>query len=336
MLQLDNQTPFACIFAVLPNREGIDTMFVVVKATVNLRPKIALAPKQIPPSLVDEYYEAPENSSLKSVSEMHIGKPGTDILLVGCARTPDGQPDEGVLVSMSVAERSKQVLVMGDRTWQSNGTPTAPEPFSAIPLVWERAFGGMHTLEDRIYAEERNPIGVGFRGKREPEAMQGLPVPNLEDPAALMASWNDAPPPACFAPIAPSWQPRRAFAGTYDLRWQRQRAPYLPSDFDPRFFQTTSGAMCFDRYLVGAEQVQISGASEDRPIDFTVPTVRPIIEITLAGQFKQPEANLETLQFEPDQNRVSLTWRASQPCDRQALKVEKIVLRLRQSGTSTQ
>jgi hypothetical protein len=110
MLQLDNQTPFACTFAVLPNRDGIDTLYVVVKATVNLRPKIALAPVQTPPSLVDEYYEAPDNSSLKEVSEMHIGKPGTDVLLVGCARAPQGQLAESVMVSMSIAERRKQVL----------------------------------------------------------------------------------------------------------------------------------------------------------------------------------------------------------------------------------
>jgi hypothetical protein len=334
MLQLDNKTPFACTFAVLPNREGIDTLYVVVKATVNLRPKLALAPTQIPPSLVDEYYEDPENSSLKQVSDMHIGKPGTDVLLVGCARTPEGRLEDGVMVSMSVAERSKQVLVMGDRTWRSDGTPSSPEAFSAIPLVWERAFGGMHTDDERVYAEERNPIGVGFRGKQGADIMVGRPVPNLEDPASFIGTWSDVPPPACFAPIAPSWLPRRAFAGTYDVRWQQQRAPYLPADFDPRFFQSASAEMCFDRYLQGAEQVQIHGASADGPIEFTVPSVRPTIEVKLAGKTEEPLANLETLQFEPDENRGSITWRAALPCDRQVLKVEKIEVKLRRSGSA--
>jgi hypothetical protein len=334
MLQLENESPFACEIAVLPNRDGIDTLYVIVKATVNLRPKLALAPKQIPPNMIDEYYEEPENSSLKLASDMHIGKPGTDVLLVGCARTPQGRPEEGVMVSMSVAERSKQVLVMGDRTWQSDGTPSAPEPFSGIPLVWERAFGGMHTDDESVYAEERNPIGVGFRGKQATDIMIGRPVPNLEDPASLIGSWNDVPPPACFAPIAPSWLPRRAFVGTYDENWQKKRAPYLPADFDPRFFQIASAEMCFDRYLQGTEQVQIHGVSEDGPIEFTVPTVRPAIDVTLAGQIKEPVANLETLLFEPDQNRVSMTWRAAQPCDRQILKVEEIVVQLRRSERS--
>jgi hypothetical protein len=263
---------------------------------------------------------------------MHIGKPGTDVLLVGCARAPQGQLAEGFMVSMSVAERSKQVLVMGDRVWQSDGTPSSPSEFEAIPLVWERAFGGMHTVEERVFAEERNPIGVGFRGKQSSEVMVGRPVPNLEDPPAPMGSWDDRPAPACFAPIAGSWLPRRAFAGTYDAAWQKQRAPYLPADFDQRFFQSASPEMCFDRYLQGAEQAQIHGASADGPIEFMVPTVRPVIEVMLAGKPEEPMVNLETLLFEPDENRASMTWRAALPCDRKVLKVATISIMLRRSA----
>ena len=74
--------------------------------------------------------------------------------------------------------------------------------------------------------------------------MEGLPVPNLEDPAAPLEQIGQTPPPACLAPIAPSWLPRRLFAGTYDERWQRTRAPYLPDDFDPRFFASAGSSVC--------------------------------------------------------------------------------------------
>jgi hypothetical protein len=332
MLQLDNQTPFAAFFSMLPDRDGIDTLFVVVKATVNLRPKLSLAPTQTPPSLVDEYYEAPDNSSVKLCSDMHIGKPGTDVLLAGCARAPQGNPVEAVMVSMSVAERQKQILVLGDRVWQNDGRPSSPQPFTAMPLVWERAFGGMHTHDERIYAEERNPIGVGFRGKRATEDMVGQPVPNLEDPADPLGSWNDTPSPACFAPIAPAWLPRRAFAGTYDEAWQKKRAPYLPVDFDTRFFNCAIEEMCFDRFLQGGEQVHVAGVTEDGPINFIVPSVRPTVAVTIAGNTSEPAANLETLAFEPDENRASLTWRAAVPCDRKFLQVEKMLITLRQRG----
>jgi hypothetical protein len=332
MLQLDNQTPFAATLAVLPDKSGIDTLYVVIKATVNLRPKLSLAATQVSVSLVDEYYEDPTNSSLKVHSDMHIGKAGTDVLMVGHARTRQGQLAEGVTVSLSIAGRSKQVLVVGDRTWRSDGSPTAPQPFSAIPLVWERAFGGLHVQDERIFAEERNPIGCGFRGKRDPEEMVGQPVPNLEDPASLIGNWNDTPTPACFAPIAPSWLPRRGFAGTYDAAWQRTRAPYLPADFDHRFFQLASAELCFDRYLQGGERAEIEGVDEESALEFTVPATKPTVEVTIAKKRQEAETKLETLLFEPDENRASITWRAAVPCDRQALKVEKAQITMRRSS----
>ena len=41
MLQLQNTTPFKASIAVLPDRAGIDTLYVVVKATLSLRPKLS-------------------------------------------------------------------------------------------------------------------------------------------------------------------------------------------------------------------------------------------------------------------------------------------------------
>ncbi len=332
MLQLDNQTPFAPSIAVFPDRNAIDTLYVVVKATVTLRPRIGLAPVQLPVAIADEYYEDPVTSSLKTVSDMHIGKPGTDVLLIGHAWGLNGQATTQTDVTVSVAERRKTVRVMGDRTWRSDGTPTAPAAFQSMPLVWERAFGGVHKTEDKVFAEERNPIGCGFRGKRSTGEFEGQPVPNLEDPSAPMQSLGQTPAPACFAPVSPSWMPRRAYAGTYDASWQKNRAPYLPDDFDPRFLQCAVPELTFDRYLEGNEPVEIHGASNTGPIGFALPTARPIIEVKIAGASQEPWANLETLLIEPDENRATLTWRAAVPCDRQVLKVEKIIVKLRRGG----
>ena len=43
VLQLENQTPFKVAMAVLPDRLGVDTLYVIVKATVDLRPKLSLS-----------------------------------------------------------------------------------------------------------------------------------------------------------------------------------------------------------------------------------------------------------------------------------------------------
>jgi hypothetical protein len=129
-----------------------------------------------------------------------------------------------------------------------------------------------------------------------------------------------------MAPIAPSWLPRRAYAGTYDERWQRGRAPYLPDDFDPRFFQSAVPEFAFDRYLQPGEQVHVVGVTPDGPILFAIPDSQLSVAVTVAGSAETPDVNLETLSIEPDENRACFTWRAAVPCDRKALKVEKIVV----------
>src|SRR5687767_4836877 len=177
-----------------------------------------------------------------------------------------------------------------------------------MPLVWERAFGGVHRRGDQVLAEERNPVGCGFAGGRSAGEMQGQPVPNLEDQASPLEQLGQTPAPACLAPIAPSWLPRRAFAGTYDERWQRGRAPYLPDDFDPRFFQCAAPELTFDRYLQGGEPVQVTGVTPDGPLAFTVPDARLVVAVTVAGSTNEPAANLETLSIEPDENRACFTW----------------------------
>lgn len=333
MLQLENKTPFAATIAVLPDVAGIDTLYVIIKGTSTLRPHLAKAEEQVPPTMADTYYGEPAQTSLKLFTEMHLSKPGTDVLLIGHAWAPDGQPVTASMVQVTVAERGKTIRITGDRVWRS-GSPSSPQPFQSLPLIWERAYGGMYADGERVFAEERNPVGCGFAGKRKASAVEGQPVPNLEDPRALLSDFGDVSTPACFAPVAPSWLPRRSFAGTYDAQWQRQRAPYLPDDFDAHFFQCACPELTFDRYLQGGEPVQVLGCTPDGPIQFNMPPIRIHVEAHVGGAVENPVANLETLTIEPDLNRASFTWRAALPCDRKVLKVEKIVLTLAGSGNT--
>lgn len=334
MLQIENQTPLCAFLSVLPDRDAIDTLYVLLKATLALRPKLALASVQVPVTLADEYYGEPTDSSLKAVSEIHIGKPGTDVLVSGRAWAPRGQAIREGLVRVTVAERHKSVRVWGNRVWQSDGTPSAPEPFEAMPLVWERAFGGVHALEDRLLAEERNPIGVGFAGERSSEQLTGQPVPNLEDPREPLARAGQNPTPACFAPTAPHWLPRRHFAGTYDEHWQRHRAPYLPADFDPRFLRCAAPELAFDRFLTAGEPIEVVGATPDQPLAFRIPAANLRVAVKVAGTIEHPPANLETILIEPDDNRVVFTWRAVLPCDRKVRQVEKVTVTRERSGAA--
>jgi hypothetical protein len=330
MLQLKNASPFVPAIAVFPNKDAVDTLYVVVKATFTLHPRLALAVKPAPPVLTDEYWGDPESSSLKYASELHIGKPATDVVLVGKAWAPRGTPVPETAVMVSVAGRRKVVRVSGDRVWRSGGGFSAPEPFTSMPLVFERAFGGTHAVSEKgpVLAETRNPVGVGFLGKRARSEMTGKKLPNLEDPRGLLERAGDLSPPACFGFVAPSWSPRLSFAGTYDEAWEKKRAPYLPADFNPRFFNCATPELAFDKFLVGGEPVELLGVSQRGPLSFNLPRCRPRAEVHIAGATQQPPFNLETVLIEPEENRICLSWRAELGCDKKALKVELVTVQV--------
>lgn len=329
MLQLNNKTPFSASMVLFPNQDGIDTLYVMVKASFNIGSQWTLLDNQEPPVEADTYWGDPENSSLKLASDYHIGKPSTDIVMTGLACAPDRQMVKNLDVSLSVGQVSKTVRVYGDRQW-SNGIKSEPAPFETMPMVYEKAFGGMHLIDGKVDSVEgRNPLGCGFAGKRRAAEMNGVPLPNLEDPQHLINTHSDKPAPACFGFSASAWLPRVKYAGTYDDLWQTQRAPYLPEDFDSRFFNMAHPDLVYPGYMQGGESVLISGMHPNGELKFNLP------RLDLISQFKQGDRvdsaafNLETLILEPNLLQLSMVWRAAYPCDKKALKIEEIIVSLK-------
>lgn len=341
VLQLKNSSPFKPAMALLPDADGIDTLYVVVKATFELAERLEIAEEQVPPTMADEYWDEPETSSLKYASDMHLGKPSTDVVLVGQAWAPEGKKVQQLDMGVAAADKRKLVRVFGDRVWHKRGASfSRPEPFESMPLVYERAYGGTHEPDpeqDIALAEEYNPVGRGFRGKRKVAAAEGQPLPNIEDPKNLIRNWGDQAVPQGFGFVAPAWLPRRKYAGTYDEDWQKKRAPYLPEDFDPRFFNAAHPDLVFDGYLKGGEPIQVVGASAKGRLRFRLPVCDLEAAVTVAGRTEEPPLYLETVLIEPDEERLCMTWRAALPCDKKALKVEEVEVglqRLDLSGTA--
>lgn len=330
MLQLKNSSPFTPSITLFPNEQGIDTLYVIIKATFQLGENVSIAEEQLPPTMADEYWGEPDTSSLKYGSDMHLCKPSTDVILIGQAWVPAEQKAQAIDVRLSVAERQKTIRVFGNRIWQQ-GAVSAPAPFQHMPLVYEYAYGGIHVIDpdkQKILAEERNPIGRGFRGKKTTRELEGLPLPNLEDPTSLIRNPGDHATPACFAFVSPAWLPRRSYAGTYDSAWQKKRAPYLPDDFDSRFINAAHPDFIFDRYLQGGETVQLDNLSRHGSLCFQLPICQLEAKVRIAGHTERPPLNLETVLIEPEEERLSMVWRAALPCDKQTLKVEQVDINL--------
>lgn len=328
MLQVRNETPFVPALFLFPDEQGVDTLYLAVKATFEVRgPRLRVAEEQCPLVMADEHWGEPGKSSLKRPSEVHLLKPGTEVLLLGDAHSPRGRPVESCRVSIGVGELRLVLEVSGDRKWKSGWLSpgiSAPEPFTLMPLVWERAFGGVHEVEEgQVLAEARNPVGQGFRGRRGGSEMVGRPLPNLEDPSHLIDSISDTPAPVCVGPIAPAWEPRKSCAGTYDEAWQTGRAPYLPKDFRPEFFCVAPPALRSPAGLKGGEPVELLNLSPEGVQRFSLPQCEWEVTVRVAGKPQQPRVRLETILLEPGAGRVCLTWRGALGCDKRALKVEE-------------
>lgn len=324
MLQFVNDTPFAGTILMLPNPDGIDSLYAVVKGTFSFGETITLADEQAPIALANEHYAAPDQSSIRLPSDISLMKPGTDVLLIGHAYAPDGRSTTQVDVSLRVGPISKRVRVFGDRVWRMGVTMSRPAAFSTMPLVWERAYGGIDDRRRRIRAEPRNPVGTGFRAPDGDDPSEEFWLPNLEDPAHLISGWRHNPPPACFAPVAAHWEPRSTYAGTYDERWEKERAPFLPADFDPRFFQIAPPDQVAMGHLEGGETIEVQGASPSGVLRLRLPIVDLGITFMLDDAPRPAPVVLDTVIVEPDQSRLQMVWRSEYVCDKKVLRVGEV------------
>jgi hypothetical protein len=332
MLQFRNDTGLEGTIFLSPDPDGVDTVYAVVKGTFALGGlaewgEALPAAEQLPVAMAPVHHGEPDASSIRVPSDVGLEKPGTDVLLVGHAYAPGAWPVEQADVALAAGPVRRHVRVLGDRVWSGAAGETIPRPapFERLPLVWERAFGGTDVVDGTPQGELRNPVGTGFRAPDGDRPPDGVRLPNLEDPAHPILSPKDRPPPACFAPVAAHWEPRRSFAGTYDDAWQRERAPYLPTDFDPRFFQLAPPELVVPGFLQGGDPVEVLGARPGgHPLRFRLPAVRVTVAYALDAGTEARTANLDTVLVEPDEMRVVVTWRAALPCDKRALRVREV------------
>lgn len=326
MLQLNNKTPFAAILTTIPDENGIDTIYPVVKATFSWQGKWILKEAQSKPREADEYFDEPGKSSIKYPSDCHTGKVGTDIVMIGSACAPERQPVRQMDVCLNVAGYRKVVRIFGERFW-SSGKISSPELFETMRLRYENAYGGEDIVENKVIASyARNPVGTGFLGSKKPFESDMTRLPNLENPLALIEKPTDSPLPACFGVISPNWEPRIAFAGTYDEDWTKQRAPFLPLDYSSRFMNFSAPELWVEDGLTGGAPISISNMHPGGELNFTLPEVCVGCRVDVAGVKHEIKMALETLLLEPNKLEVSMVWRGSLNCDKQLLRIRSVEL----------
>lgn len=213
------------------------------------------------------------------VLDMGLPKPCAEILVAGSCRTPNARPLAAQEVSFRVGDVRRHIAVFGDRT-RVDGVAGKPVPFTAIPLVWERAFGGPDF--------PANPLGRGLDKDNAP----GNLAPNLEDPLHPLLSRDDLPAPVCPFSIDLANPVRRALAGTFDDTWKRTRWPGYPDDMDPDFAHAAQKAQwlrtsnAVSGFFKGDELVEMVGMHHLHPhMSMRLPGLRPRAFVTTAKTF---------------------------------------------------
>ena len=335
-MQLDNTTPFAAGYTLGIEPSGREHLVVAVKGAFTIPERdgavAELAAEQAPLVMADDFWGEPGFSATRYEVDFALRKPRCDVLLNGSAHSPDGRPTERVRVGLQLGAMRKSFTVTGDRLWTGTSAgprPGPPLPFTTMPITYDRAFGGMDAIdpdETRRSAYMANPIGRGFHEARHDLAIVGHPVPNTEethDPIEL--PWGSYRPMS-FGPIGRNFAERVAHAGTYDDSWLADVAPFLPADFDDRYYQAAPADQQID-HPRGGEEVLLLGLTPDGRRRFRLPEVElPVVVFRSSGGNEQPPARLDTIVIEPGLGRLCLTWRATLPLRRTMLELSLIIV----------
>ncbi|HUB15132.1 MAG TPA: DUF2169 domain-containing protein [Acetobacteraceae bacterium] len=334
-MNLINGTGMAAGYTLGMDKTGAEYVVVVVKGTFTL-PRSGEAPKlaeeQVPLVDADLFTGEPGRSATVAECDYALEKPFCDVLLNGSAYAPDGRTVERIAVGLQVGGWRKAFTVWGNRVWRGAAmgyTPSDPVPFSRLPISYDNAFGGTdermrNPTQVRSYLP--NPVGRGWHHHIYPELVRDAPVCNTEEIGQPVRDPGGKYKPMAFGPVGRGWPTRIGFAGTYDQNWLDNVFPFLPADFDSRYYQCAPEEQQI-AHPRGGENVVLVNLTADGRREFVLPAIdMPIV--FMRGRFDRVEsaAVLDTILFEPDAERFGMVWRANLTLRRDIFEVTHAVV----------
>ena len=258
-----------------------------------------LLPRPEPVYGVERHHHNMPTRSVAITADMAPPPPRAEVLFSGHAYALAGKPVAERLVRLGLWRGDtelfdKALRVVGDRKATADSGLAEPAPFTKLPIVYERAYGG--------FGCDRNPFGCGH-GETEPEG----PQPNILDP-------NDACHTSCFAPLSRVWPERKRLLAGMRPRRLDQRIIDLPKDFDFSFFQAAPADQRADELRPG-DRVILEGLTPGGgTLHSFIPEARILLR-EVASKRLEAMGSLQanTLRIDGDAETCSITWRGVAP-----------------------
>jgi hypothetical protein len=329
-MQIWNQMGYPHEFTTATDVAGHVWVVVVVKGTFDFPDSpgdpVRKSVEQVPLVFADTQTGEPGYSATLWETDFAFRKPRCDVIANGCAYAPGGRPAERVPVGIKIGNWSKLFEVVGTREWRAIGpmfTSTAPQPFLRLPISYDVAWGGVDKLdpEDKLPASYKyNTVGTGWSRAKNQRLIPGLRLPNTQAVGEDIRSPFGDYKPMSFGPTGRGWPGRIEYGGTYDDNWANNIFPFLPPDFDDRYFQMAPLDQQIDLPR-GGEEVQLVNLTPKGRESFRLPdTLLPVMLYRYGSPTFEGMLSPDTILFDPENRRFSLVWRTSQRIHRNILE----------------
>lgn len=323
MLQVVNASPFAVGKAVLLSPAGEHIWTVCVKGTYrfDFEGSLSLHSTQEPVCQQPIFAGEPGRSTMLRDAELVAEHPGSAITLNARAHSPSGRAEAYVDVQLAVGQLRHALRVYGDRSYHGKtfgGVRVSdPKPFTSMPIVYERAFGGVDP-ETQIPLSH-NPVGTGYA--TSVRSALGLQLPNVTAVDERAHEHAKQRLPAGLCAIAPSWSPRKELAGTADEKWAETRAPLWPADWNPWHCNAAPGPLQTKQKLRGGEAVTLINLASQAELRFQLPRVFFDMRTKFPNGYVRNEVGLDRVIIEPEKQLLVMVWRSALNCGRDARRV---------------
>lgn len=303
MWDLSNKTPFVAELSAYRDQTGASFWGVWVKASFTLRdgrPPLFLA-DQVPLHRAPLFAgDSPDGLPLAD-SDITPPKPLVDLIVAGRAEQP--ADDDAAPILLRLGGWSKTLWLHPPQRWNWIGR-AARDPDATPQVVGVNglaAFGGAGHPE--------NPVGRG--ADKDGDAPPCL----LTYPDEWPAKGGRGIRAATFGPLARHWPVRARLGGTYDAAWEQRRAPLLPRDFDPAFWQSAPLDQRLPRPVAADAVLEVAGMVGSGPAAQPSRFALPLLDLTtstrIKGTWHPKTPDLQTIAVDMDTATVTVTYHAN-------------------------